>query len=133
MHKRILVIDDDSSVRDAFARALSNGPYEVAQTASGTNGADAALSSDFDLVFLDLDPADMDGVDVLRRIRGAKPDLPVYIVTEFHRKQFDRLVGARAEGLLFELIRKPLREAQIAVVAAGALSRTDHEYRDARM
>jgi len=119
--KRILVIDDDSAVRDAFRLALRKGPYTLLEADNGETGASLAVAEDVDLVYLDLRMPGIDGVETLRRIRAAKPDLTVYIATAFHRELFDDLVTARGEGLEFELLRKPLRRQQILDITNGVL------------
>jgi CheY-like chemotaxis protein len=119
--KRILVIDDDAAVRDAFRLALRHGPYEVLEADNGSTGAALAAAEDLDLVYLDLRMPGIDGVETLRRIRAEKPDLTVYIVTAFHRELFDDLVTARGDGLAFELLRKPLQRQQIIDITSGVL------------
>jgi DNA-binding response OmpR family regulator len=119
--KRILIIDDDEAVRNAFALALRRSPYDLVEAATGEEGAELAASQPFDLVYLDLRMPGIDGVETLRRIHSAKPDPLVYIVTAFHREFFDDLVTARSQGLRFELMRKPLERSQIIAITDGVL------------
>lgn len=119
--KRILIIDDDETVRKAFSLALHRSPYELVEAATGEEGAALAAAEPFDLVYLDLRMPDIDGVETLRRIHAVKPDLLVYIVTAFHREFFDDLVTARGQGLRFELMRKPLERSQIIDITNGVL------------
>ena len=127
MPKRILIIDDDSAVRCAFQLALRGEGYEILEADSGAAGVRLALAEDLDLVYLDLRMPGIDGVETLRRIRAAKPDLVVYIVTAFHREFFDELIQARQEGLRFELLRKPLERQQIISITADILDAEDSE------
>jgi DNA-binding NtrC family response regulator len=119
--KRILVIDDDAAVRDAFRLALLHSPYLLLEADNGEDGAALCAAEEVELVYLDLRMPGIDGVETLRRIRAVKPDLTVYIVTAFHRELFDDLVTARGEGLDFELLRKPLRRQQILDITNGVL------------
>lgn len=121
MKKRILIIDDEASVRKAFQLALLATDYEVELASSGQDGIDKALASDYDLVYLDLRMPDKDGIAVLREIREHKPALLVYITTAFHREYFQDLVKARSEGLSFELLAKPLERDQIIKITRGIL------------
>lgn len=123
--KSILVIDDDEAVRGAFRLGLSHLPYRVSEADNGETGAAMAIEQDFDLIFLDLRMPRLDGVGALRRIRQTKPDLPIYIVTAFHREFFDDLVDARHEGLEFELMRKPLERQQIIDLTTAVLGGSD--------
>lgn len=121
MLKRILVIDDDSTVRDAFDLALEDSGYEVVLADSGETGIEQAIAQRPDMVFLDLRMPGLDGVDVLRRLNDIDSTIPVYIVTAFHQEFFARLNHAIEDGLTFELARKPLNGAQIRTIAQSAL------------
>ncbi len=121
MSKRILIIDDDNAVREAFRLALQKLPHELVEADNGEAGATLAAKEDFDLVYLGLRRPGIDGVETLRRIRAVKPDLVVYILTAFQREPFDDLVTARGDGLAFELIRKPLDRRQIIEITTGVL------------
>lgn len=121
MSKRVLIIDDDDAVRGAFQFALSGGEYELITADNGEDGARLAIDNDVDLVYLDLRMPEMDGIETLRRIRARKPSLKVYLVTAFHRDFFEDLVEARAEGLTFELLRKPLDRGRIKEVTTAIL------------
>jgi CheY-like chemotaxis protein len=123
--QRVLVIDDDAAVREAFRLALDGLPYEVLEAADGEQGAAIAGNLQFDLAFVDLRMPGIDGVETLRRLRSARPAVPVYIVTAYRRDYFDDLVTARSEGLAFELLRKPLERAQIIAVTRAALAEPD--------
>lgn len=121
MLKRILVIDDDSTVRDAFDLALEDSGYEVVLADSGETGIEQAIAQRPDMVFLDLRMPGLDGVDVLRRLNDIDSTIPVYIVTAFHQEFFARLNHAIEDGLTFELARKPLNGAQIRTIAQSVL------------
>jgi CheY-like chemotaxis protein len=121
MSKRLLIIDDDAAVRQAFKLALGGNPYILDEADNGETGAEMALAGDYDLVYLDLRMPGIDGVETLRRIRTGKPSLAVYIVTAFNREFFDELVTARGQGLAFELLRKPLERRQIIEITASVL------------
>ena len=78
---RILIAEDDQVLADGLLRTLRKGGYAVDQVGSGTE-ADAALSShEFDLVILDLGLPRMNGLEVLRKLRGRGASVPVLILT----------------------------------------------------
>jgi DNA-binding response OmpR family regulator len=79
--RRILVIEDDLSIRRGMAAALRYASYEVREAGDGVSGTDLALAGDLDLVLLDLVLPRRDGIEVLRRIRREEPALPVIVVT----------------------------------------------------
>jgi len=118
---RVLVIDDEESVRDAFADALEDMPYTVDTACSGEEALAKAKSSPADLIFLDLKMPGMDGVEVLHHIRELDETVPVYIVTAFHAEFLDRLRAAEEKGLAFQLLHKPIGQEAIRKVATAVL------------
>ena len=63
----------------------------------------------------------MNGVETLRGIRAFFPDLPIYIVTAFHKEFLAELEAVRKDGILFQLLRKPLGNVEIQAVAQAVL------------
>jgi CheY-like chemotaxis protein len=121
MSKRILVIDDDPSVRKAFDLALRGQGYELVLADGGEAGVAAAAERTPDLVYLDLRMPGMDGVATLRALRADGFSGPVYIATAFHKEFFDDLVTVRDERIPFELLQKPLERDQIIHITRGIL------------
>ncbi len=119
--RRILVIDDEESVRDSFIDALETEPYCLEAVASGAEGVACARAGSYDLVFLDLKMPGMDGVETLRALRQLDCRVPVYIVTAFHPEFLDRLEAAERERLSFELVHKPIGQAGIREVTRAVL------------
>lgn len=79
--RRVLVVDDSPTVRDLVCEILSEGGLAV-QSAEGGAAALAALSTGLpDAVLSDLDMPGMDGFELLRKIRGQWPHLPVILLT----------------------------------------------------
>ena len=79
--KRILVIDDDVSVRNFLKRGLSFEGFQVETADSGETGLRAALDRAPHLMILDLMMPGIDGFEVLRRLRSADVQLPVIMLT----------------------------------------------------
>jgi DNA-binding response OmpR family regulator len=78
---RALVVEDDPHVRDVIVRALEGGGYDVIAVASGADGDARAADGGFDLAVIDWNVPDISGIDVVRRLRSAKDDTPVLMVT----------------------------------------------------
>lgn len=125
MTKTILVIDDDAGVRKAFMYALSDTDYEVDLADGGNEGVRMQAEKPYSLIFLDLKMPDMNGVEVLKHIRDNDEKVPVYIVTAFHKEFFDELVDVRQAGLKFELMRKPIGNDDIIMIAQNVLEGPD--------
>ena len=121
MSKRILVIDDDESVRKAFVLALEDTGYQVDTAESGEKGLEMAKNTDYALFFLDLHMPGINCVEVLRELRKMDEKVPIYIVTAFYKMFFEELAKAGEEGINFDVVRKPKGGDQIVMVAKGAL------------
>jgi len=78
---RILVVDDDRSLRDALRRALTLADHEVQVAENGQQALGAAATGAPDAMVLDLGLPDMDGLEVCRRLRGSGNRLPVLVLT----------------------------------------------------
>jgi DNA-binding response OmpR family regulator len=77
--RRVLVIDDERGIRSLTARALTPAGFTVALAATGHQGLSIALRDPCDLVVLDLDLPDLDGEELLRRLRRQRPGQAVLI------------------------------------------------------
>ncbi len=89
---RILLAEDDDYLADAISMALRDGGYSVDKVASGTDADQAVNSSNYDLLILDLGLPALDGLEVLKRLRGKGQPLPVLILTARDSLQ-DRVNG----------------------------------------
>lgn len=80
---RVLIVDDSGTVRIKLKRATEALGYEAMAVASGSEALGAIGASDFDLVLLDIVMPEMDGFEVLRRLKssGATRDLPVIVIS----------------------------------------------------
>jgi two-component system response regulator MprA len=92
---RILVIDDDDSVRAAVRRALLLGGYEVLLAENGQQGLLKAESDVPDAIVLDLGLPDIDGMEVCRRLRGLGNRTPILMLTARDAVE-DRVDGLEA-------------------------------------
>ena len=80
---RILVVDDNASNRDVLARRLTREGHQVVTAADGAAALALAGSNEFDLVLLDLIMPEMNGFEVLRRLKATEHtrDLPVIVIS----------------------------------------------------
>ena len=78
---RILVVEDEASLRDGIADLLRGDGHEVATVADGVAGVEAGLRAPFDVVVLDLMLPRLDGMEVCRRLRAARPGMPILMLT----------------------------------------------------
>jgi len=92
--QRILVVEDDSAIRQGLVDALKYAGYETLEAANGKDGLALALRGSFDLLLLDLILPYMSGFDILKAVREARPTLPVIILTA-RGEESDRVQGLR--------------------------------------
>ncbi|MFL5868965.1 MAG: response regulator transcription factor [Thermoleophilaceae bacterium] len=78
---RILVVDDDRSLRDALRRALTLGGYEVRIAEGGQQGLTELATASPDAVVLDIAMPDIDGLEVCRRVRASGNRVPILMLT----------------------------------------------------
>ena len=85
--KTILIADDDQAIRRTLELHLTQEGYGVVTAANGNDALDLAVTQNVDLVLLDLRLSEMDGCEVLTRIKEHKPSLPVVMVTAYDDMQ----------------------------------------------
>lgn len=94
MSKRILVVDDEPQIRRALRTSLTAHGYEVSTAGTGEEAIEVAADVAPDLVFLDLGLPDMDGTEVVSRLRGFSA-VPV-IVLSVRDAQSDKVAALDA-------------------------------------
>jgi len=78
---RILIIEDDTEVRDYLERILSRAGYEVASAANGKEGVDLFNATPADLVITDIIMPEKDGIETIMDLRRRNPDLKLVAIS----------------------------------------------------
>ncbi len=91
---RILIVEDERILREGLQELLQAAGHDVEATGSGLPAVELATAEPFDLVLLDLMLPDMDGVEVCRRVRRARPTLPILMLTA-RASEDDKVAGFR--------------------------------------
>jgi two-component system response regulator RegX3 len=78
---RILVVEDEASLRDGIVDLLEGDGHTVTAVADGAAGLETGLRDPFDVVVLDLMLPKLDGMEVCRQLRGARPGMPILMLT----------------------------------------------------
>src|ERR1700733_11837707 len=94
--RHLLVVEDEDFSRSLLAAYLETGGFIVSGVGSGEQGLAAIDSGKIDVVLLDLGLPDLDGLEVLKRIR-ARTTIPVLIISNRERLE-DRLGGGAGGG-----------------------------------
>lgn len=117
-HQKILIIEDDDSLRRVIEYNLSEDGYEVIVAKDGKEGLSLFSKGSFDLCITDLQMPEMGGMEVLRRIKDLSPDTPVIIVTAFGT--IEKAVEGIKAGA-FDFITKPFGRNHLSLVVKKAL------------
>ncbi len=124
---RILVVEDDPSIRLGLEDTLRAKGYEVEVVGRGGEGAERAISGRYDLVVLDVMLPDIDGFEVCRRIRnskGATRSLPVIILSA-RGAELDRVRGLELGA--DDYVTKPFSLMELLARVASVLRRAQGE------
>jgi DNA-binding NtrC family response regulator len=116
----ILIIDDEEIIRESCRRILEPEGYAVRTAGSGGEGLAALAGAKVDLVLTDLQMPDMDGIEVLVKIREDWPDVETIIMTGYGTVK--TAVKAMKLGV-FDYIEKPFSPADLVALIAKAFER----------
>ena len=116
---RILVVDDEETIREIVSSMLGGAHFQTRQAASGIEAL-AILESgvNFDLVLSDLMMAEMDGIALLERAKERYPDMPIVMVTAVHDIQV--ALQALRNGA-YDYLLKPFEREQLLATVRRAL------------
>ncbi|MDY0376458.1 MAG: response regulator [Desulfobacterium sp.] len=81
--RKILIIDDEDVICKACEMVLSEQEFSCDHCLSGVEGLERALGQPYDMLLLDMKLKDMDGMEILRRVKKEKPDLYVIVITGY--------------------------------------------------
>ncbi|MBI3949124.1 MAG: sigma-54-dependent Fis family transcriptional regulator [Acidobacteria bacterium] len=119
--KTILLIDDDDVLRRILTHHLEEAGYRVLSEARGGPALGIFTTTEVDLVITDIQMPEMDGYELLKRIRAISPEAPVIVITAFG--SIDSAVHAMKLGAE-DYITKPFNKEELLLNAAKALERS---------
>jgi excisionase family DNA binding protein len=115
---RILVVDDEPSVRDLLVKTLALAEYQVDVAGDGRTALEKMRQDPYDLLIADLKMPGIDGLSVIREAKRYKTNLPVIIITGYSTESAAiEAVNLGVSGYL----TKPFRVPQVLAAAAKAL------------
>jgi two-component system, OmpR family, response regulator MprA len=120
---RILIVDDDRSLRDALRRALVLGGYETASAGDGADALAEIARARPDAVVLDVGLPDVDGLEVSRRLRAAGDRIPILMLTARDAIE-DRIDGLDAGA--DDYLVKPFDVGELKARLRALLRRSAH-------
>ena len=118
---RVLVVDDEPNLTELLSMALRYEGWEVRTASTGTAAVRAAKEFEPDAVALDMMLPDFDGLEVLRRMRGHSPNIPVLFLTAKDAVE-DRVAGLTAGG--DDYVTKPFSLEEVVARLRALMRRT---------
>jgi excisionase family DNA binding protein len=115
---RVLVVDDEASIRELLSKTLALAEYDVDTAPDGRAAIERLRLGHYDLLIADLKMPGLDGLSLIREAKRLKADLPVIIITGFSTESSAiEAVNLGVAGYL----TKPFRVPQVLAAAARAL------------
>jgi DNA-binding NtrC family response regulator len=119
---KILVIDDEKSIRNTLAEILAAEDHEVLSAEDGPTGLELYGENKFDVVLCDIKMQEMDGMEVLEKILEQPKDVPVIMISG--HGDIEIAVEAIKKGA-FDFLEKPLDLNRLLITIRNALERSD--------
>jgi PAS domain S-box-containing protein len=120
---RVLVVDDEMGPRESL-RMILKPRYEIATADSGEAALTTLATFHPDLIFMDIKMPQMDGIELLRRIKGEDPSIEVVMITAY--ASLETVKNALTHGA-FEYLIKPFSRQDLEETARRALARRQSE------
>jgi two-component system alkaline phosphatase synthesis response regulator PhoP len=117
----ILVVEDDSAIRQGVCDALAFDGYATLAAGHGDEALEMALESTYDLLLLDLVLPGRDGLEILEQVRSARPTTPVIILTARHAEA-DRVRGLKLGA--DDYVVKPFSVRELSARVEAVLRRS---------
>jgi excisionase family DNA binding protein len=115
---RVLVVDDEASIRDLLSKTLALAESDVDTAADASTALGRVRAAEYDLLIADLRMPGMDGLTLIRQVKRIRAELPVIIITGFSTESSAiEAVNLGVAGYL----RKPFRVPEVLAAAAKAL------------
>jgi excisionase family DNA binding protein len=115
---RVLVADDEASIRELLSKTLALADYDVDVAQDGRSALERLRTTQYDLLITDLKMPGVDGLSVIREARRYRPELPIIIITGFSTE------ASAIEALNLGVsgyLTKPFRVPKVLATAAKAL------------
>ena len=121
---KILIVDDETVVRDSLGKWFSSEGYQTQPVASARDALESIQSTEYDVALLDIKMPGMDGMELQSRLKEADPELTVIIMTGY--ASVETAVQALKHGA-YDYITKPIDPDELSHLVSNAL-----EHRRAR-
>jgi len=121
---KILIVEDEKSMREVLKILLEGEGYEVTTASDGLEGISLIEKDIFDLIITDMKMPKADGFEVLKRIKEISPDTIVIMITAFGNT--DTAIEAMKMGA-YDYITKPFNIEEIRLIVRKAIEKKKEE------
>lgn len=122
--KKILIVDDEPSIVTLLSFNLEKEGYAVSTASDGETGLKKILTSAYDFVILDLMLPKLDGVEVCRRVRQEKVDVPILMLTA-KSSEIDKIIGLELGA--DDYMTKPFSPREVLARMKAIFRRSEHK------
>ena len=119
---KILVIDDERSIRNTLKDILEFEKHKVTLAENGKQGLETALNEFFDIIFSDIKMPEMDGIELLEQLREKEVEAPVIMISG--HGNIETAVDCIKKGA-FDFIEKPIDLSRLLVTVRNALEKNN--------
>ena len=127
---KLLIVDDELSVRDSLAKWFTEEGYEVATAESANEALTRVAEHSFDVAMVDIKMRGTDGIELQRRLHEICPDMLVIIMTGY--ASVETAIAALKNGA-YDYVNKPLDPDEIGHLIAKAMSHRRTEQENTRL
>jgi DNA-binding NtrC family response regulator len=115
---KVLIVDDQMGVLESFKEILRIKDYECTGFQAGKDAIESMKTAKYDMAFVDMKMPEMDGIEVLKKIKEVDPTVEVIIVTAYASEE--SFANAITMGAM-EYLRKPFLMGEVYALAERAL------------
>jgi two-component system nitrogen regulation response regulator GlnG len=126
MKQRVLVVDDEESIRWVLGKCLEKAGYCVEFGENGGEAIRKATSDDFSLIILDIKMPDLNGLEVLKELKGKGVDIPIIIITA--QDTVKNAIEAMKRGA-YDYIAKPFNLDEVRLIVERAIDNHENSKR----
>jgi len=117
---RILVVDDERSMRDLLEYMLTREGYQVVLAENGRKAVNAVQENDYDLILSDIRLGDITGLEVLKAAKKKNPAVIVIMISAV--KDIESAISAMSKGA-YDYVAKPFKLTEVGLIARKAIEK----------
>ena len=114
--KKVLAVDDSATIRTSISFVLKQAGYEVVEAIDGVDGLDKAKADKFNLVITDIIVPNMDGIEMIKQLRGTEGYKFIPIIALTTENQDTKMQEGKAAGATGWIVKPFTSEKLLAIV-----------------